>query len=83
MGLLYRNTRTSWVSVALLCAHISPDPLRRVLYQKIPWSRRLWDFFAHGLVQRGGYLVIEVKSLVSCNLELGSRRGTSTGMDCL
>jgi hypothetical protein len=59
IGLLYRNTRTSCVSLALLCAHVSPDPLRRVLYQKVPWSRRLWDLFVQGLVSTGGSLVIE------------------------
>jgi hypothetical protein len=59
IGLLYRNTRTSCVSLALLCARVSPDTLRRVLYQKVPWARRLWDFCAQGLVQKGGYLVIE------------------------
>jgi DDE superfamily endonuclease len=59
IGLLYRNTRTSCVSLALLCAHVSHDTLRRVLYTKVPWSRRLWDSFAQGLVQRGGYLVID------------------------
>lgn len=59
IGLLYRNTRTSCVSLALLCAHVSHDTLRRVLYQKVPWSRRLWDFFAQGLVQRGGYVIID------------------------
>jgi hypothetical protein len=59
IGLLYRNTRTSCVSLALLCAHISHDTLRRVLYSKVPWSRRLWDTFVQGLVQRGGYLVID------------------------
>ena len=56
-GLLYRNTRTSCVSLALLCARVSHATLRRVLYTKVPWSRRLWEFFAQGLVQRGGYLV--------------------------
>jgi Transposase DDE domain len=59
IGLLYRNTRTGCVSLALLCAHVSHDTLRRVLYQKVPWSRRLWDFFAPGLVQMGGYVVID------------------------
>src|SRR5215510_6006395 len=59
MALLFRNTRTSCVSLALLCAHRSHDTLRRVLYQKIPWSRRLWESFAQGLVQTGGYLVID------------------------
>jgi putative transposase len=59
MGLLYRNTRTSCVSLAFLCARVSHDTLRRVLYQKVPWSRRLWDTFVQGLVQKGGYLVID------------------------
>ena len=59
MGLLYRNTRTRCVSLALLCARLSPDPLRRVLYSKVPWSRRLWESFAQGLVRKGGYLVID------------------------
>ena len=62
IGLLYRNTRTSCVSLALLCARISHDTLRRVLYQKVPWSRRRWESFAQGLVQRGGYLVIDDSS---------------------
>lgn len=59
MALLFRNTRTSCVSLALLCAHVSHDTLRRVLYQKIPWSRRLWECFAQSLVAKGGYLVID------------------------
>jgi putative transposase len=59
IGLLYRNTRTRCVSLALLCARVSHDTLRRVLYRKIPWSRRLWEAFAQGLVEKGGYLVIE------------------------
>lgn len=59
IGLLYRNTRTSCVSLAILCARVSHDTLRRVLYQKVPWSRRLWESFAQGLVRTGGYLVID------------------------
>lgn len=59
MGLLYRNTRTSCVSLAFLCAQISHDTLRRVLYQKVPWSRRLWETFVQSLVLKGGYLVID------------------------
>jgi DDE superfamily endonuclease len=59
MGLLYRNTRTSCVSLAFLCAQIAHDTLRRVLYQKIPWSRRLWESCARALVRKGGYLVID------------------------
>ena len=58
-GTVYRNTRTSCVSLALLCAQVSHDTLRRVLYQKSPWSRRLWECLAQGLVQKGGYLVID------------------------
>src|SRR5215510_4395657 len=57
MGLLSRNTRTSGGSLALLCASVSHDTLRRVLSQKVPGSRRLWEFFAPGLVQMGGSLV--------------------------
>lgn len=59
MGLLYRNTRTSCVRLALLCVQVSHDTLRRVLYQKVPWSRRLWECLAQGLVRKGGYLVID------------------------
>src|SRR5918992_986172 len=59
IGLLYRNTRTSCVRLALLCVRESHDTLRRVLSQQVPWSRRLWDSFAQGLVQTGGYRVIE------------------------
>src|SRR5215207_2436753 len=59
IGLLYRNTRTSCVSLALLCTRVSHDTLRRVLYQQVPWSRRLWEAFAQGLVQKGGYLLID------------------------
>jgi putative transposase len=59
VGLLDRKTRTSGVSLALLGARIAHDTLRRVLYQKLAWSRRLGESFAQGLVQRGGSLVIE------------------------
>src|SRR5712691_2653825 len=59
IGLIYRNTRTSCQSLARLCAQISHDTLRRVLYRSIPWSRRLWDCFATKLVREGGYLVLD------------------------
>ena len=59
MSLLYRNTRTSCVSLANLSVHRSHDTLRRVLYQKIPWSRRLWEVCAQTLVRQGGYLIID------------------------
>jgi hypothetical protein len=59
ISLLYRNTRTSCVSLAKLGGSRSHDTLRRVLYQKVPWSRRLWGSFAQGFVRTGGYLVID------------------------
>ena len=59
IGLRDRNTRTSCTSLALLCAPISHETLRRVLSRKVPWSRRLWETLGQGLVQRGGYLVID------------------------
>src|SRR5262249_22872140 len=59
MSLLYRNTRTSCVSLAKLGTHRSHDTLRRVLYQKVPWSRRLWEACTRTLVHEGGYLVID------------------------
>ena len=59
MGVLYRNTRTSCVSLALLCTQVSHDTLRRVLYQKLPWSRRLGECVAQGLGMKGGYGVID------------------------
>jgi putative transposase len=59
MSLLYRNTRTSCVSLAQLSVHRSHDTLRRVLYQKVPWSRRLWECFTQRLVHTDGYLIID------------------------
>jgi hypothetical protein len=59
VGLIYRNTRTSCMSLSAVCAHISHDRLQRMLYSRFAWSRRLWDFFAAGMVREGGYLVID------------------------
>jgi hypothetical protein len=59
IGLRYRNPRTSCVRLALLCTRVSHDLWRRVLSQKVSWSRRLGEAFAQGLVQKGGSLVIE------------------------
>jgi len=59
IGLIYRNTRTSCLSLASLCAHFSHDSLRRVLYLRFAWSRRLWDWFASKLVREGGCLIID------------------------
>jgi putative transposase len=59
VGLIYRNTRTSCLSLSAVCAHISHDRLQRMLYQKFAWSRRLWDLFASRMVRGGGHLVID------------------------
>ncbi|MGB7923371.1 MAG: transposase [Pyrinomonadaceae bacterium] len=57
IALIYRNTRTSCLSLAAVCAHISHDRLQRMLYQKFAWSRRLWEWFAASMVREGGYLI--------------------------
>jgi putative transposase len=59
VGLIYRNTRTSCLSLSAVCAHISHDRLQRMLYEKFAWSRRLWDYFGARMVREGGYLVID------------------------
>jgi hypothetical protein len=59
VALLYRNTRTSYVSLAALCDSVSHDKLNRLLHADSPWSRRLWEEFAAPLVGEGGYLVLD------------------------
>lgn len=59
VGLIYRNTRTSCLSLSAVCAHISHDRLQRMLYARFAWSRRLWEWFAAGMVREGGYLIID------------------------
>lgn len=59
IGLIYRNTRTSCLSLAGLCAQCSHDTLRRVLFWQFAWSRRLWDCLAQRLVREGGYLILD------------------------
>jgi hypothetical protein len=59
IALIYRNTRTSCLSLSAVCAHISHDRLQRMLYSRFAWSRRLWDYFASRMVRAGGYLVID------------------------
>lgn len=59
VGLIYRNTRTSCLSLSAVCACVSHDRLQRMLYEKFAWSRRLWDLFAAGMVRKGGYLIID------------------------
>jgi len=59
IALIYRNTRTSCLSLSSVCAHISHDRLQRMLYARFAWSRRLWEWFAAGMVREGGYLIID------------------------
>jgi hypothetical protein len=59
IALIYRNTRTSCLSLSAVCAHISHDRLQRMLYDRFAWSRRLWDLFAARMVREGGYLIID------------------------
>lgn len=59
IALIYRNTRTSCLSLSAVCAHISHDRLQRMLYSRFAWSRRLWDYFAARMVREGGYLIID------------------------
>src|ERR671938_519432 len=59
VGLIYRNTRTSCLSLSAVCAHVSHDCLQRMLYQRFAWSRRLWDYFGARMVREGGYLIID------------------------
>jgi putative transposase len=59
VALIYRNTRTSCLSLSAVCARVSHDRLQRLLYEKVAWSRRLWDIFAARLAREGGYLIID------------------------
>ena len=59
IALIYRNTRTSCLSLSAVCAHVSHDRLQRMLYERFAWSRRLWDSFAARMVREGGYLIID------------------------
>ena len=59
IALIYRNTRTSCLTLSAVCAHISHDRLQRMLYQRFAWSRRLWNYFAVRMVREGGYLIID------------------------
>jgi hypothetical protein len=59
IGLIYRNTRTSCLSLAGLCGRVSHDQLNRLLHSDSPWSRRLWDECASVMVGAGGYLLLD------------------------
>jgi putative transposase len=59
IALIYRNTRTSCLSLAALCSRVSHDALNRLLHSSFPWPRRLWELFASRMVHEGGYLVLD------------------------
>lgn len=59
IALIYRNTRTSCLSLAAVCNSISHDALNRLLHSSFPWSRRLWELFSSRMITKGGYLVLD------------------------
>jgi hypothetical protein len=59
IGLIYRNTRTSCLSLAALSGAVSHDELNRLLHSDSPWSRRLWEEFSSGMVGAGGCLLLD------------------------
>lgn len=59
IALIYRNTRTSCLSLAALCSWVTHDALNRLLHSQFPWSGRLWELLASRLVKAGGYLVLD------------------------
>jgi putative transposase len=59
IALIYRNTRTSCLSLAALCSWMSHDTLNRLLHSQFPWSGRLWELLASRLVRAGGSLVLD------------------------
>jgi Transposase DDE domain. len=59
IALIYRNTRTSCLSLAALCSFVSHDSLNRLLHSDFPWSRRLWELLASRLIHQGGYLLLD------------------------
>jgi hypothetical protein len=59
IALIYRNTRTSCLSLAQLSSSVSHDTLNRLLHASFPWSRRLWELLASRMILEGGYLVLD------------------------
>ena len=59
IGLIYRNTRTTCLSLSALCPWVSHDTLGRLLGSALSWSGRLWEVFACRLIEEAGYLVID------------------------
>jgi hypothetical protein len=58
-ALIYRDTRASCCSLAAVRARITHDRLRRLFYERLAWSRRLWGFLAARLAREGGHLIID------------------------
>jgi DDE superfamily endonuclease len=52
IAMIYRNTRTSCLSLAALCPSVSHDTLNRCLHSNFPWSRRLWELFASRMIHQ-------------------------------
>lgn len=69
IGLIYRNSRMSCVSLAAL-VEVAHDRLYRVLYSSFPYSRRLWEWVAANLVGAGGYLIIDDTTWARCGKKL-------------
>jgi Transposase DDE domain len=59
IALIYRNTRSSCLSLASLCSSVSRDAFNLVLHPSFPWSRRLWELLASRMIHQGGYLVLD------------------------
>jgi Transposase DDE domain. len=59
IALIYRNTRSSCLSLAALCSWISHDAFNRLLHSSFPWSRRLWELFSSRMIHNGGWLVLD------------------------
>ena len=59
IALIYRNTRTSCLSLAALCSWMSHDAFNRLLHSNFPWSRRLWELLASRMIRQGGYLLLD------------------------
>jgi putative transposase len=66
IALIYRNTRTSCLSLAALCSWVTHDTLNRLLHAEFPWSGRLWELLASHLVKAGGYLVLDDTTWERC-----------------
>jgi len=57
--MIYRNTRTTCLSLSAVCPWVSHDTLGRLLQAGLSWSGRLWTAVACQLVQAGGCLVLD------------------------